>query len=170
MASIITATTTSGLTQSADNSGVLQLASGTGNLVTVPSVTGTADVFPSGTKLLFQQTSAPTGWTKDTTHNDKALRVVSGAASSGGSVAFTTAFANGSTGNTTITTSTMPSHNHSYSGGPFGTPFPTGGLQSSGGGAAFAGFTINNTGGDGAHNHSLTLAVQYVDVIIATKN
>ena len=44
MASIITATTSSGLTQSADNSGVLQLASGTGNLVTVPAVTGTAMV------------------------------------------------------------------------------------------------------------------------------
>ena len=44
MASIITATNSSGLTQSADNSGVLQLASGTGNLVTVPSVTGTAMV------------------------------------------------------------------------------------------------------------------------------
>jgi len=44
MASIITATTTSGLTQEADNSGVLQLASGTGNLVTIPSVTGTAMV------------------------------------------------------------------------------------------------------------------------------
>ena len=44
MASVITATTSSGLTQSADNSGVLQLASGTGNLVTVPSVTGTAMV------------------------------------------------------------------------------------------------------------------------------
>jgi len=44
MASIITATTSSGLTQSADNSGVLQLASGAGNLVTVPSVTGTAMV------------------------------------------------------------------------------------------------------------------------------
>jgi hypothetical protein len=44
MASIITATTTSGLTQSADNSGVLQLASGVGNLVTVPAVTGTAMV------------------------------------------------------------------------------------------------------------------------------
>ena len=41
MASIITATVASGLTQSADNSGVLQLASGTGNLVTVPAVTGT---------------------------------------------------------------------------------------------------------------------------------
>jgi hypothetical protein len=44
MASIITATVASGLTQSADNSGVLQLASGSGNLVTVPSVTGTAMV------------------------------------------------------------------------------------------------------------------------------
>jgi hypothetical protein len=61
MASVITATTTSGLTQSADNSGVLQLASGTGNLVTVPSVTGTAMVsgnmpafsaVPSGTQAL----------------------------------------------------------------------------------------------------------------------
>ena len=44
MASVITATVANGLTQSADNSGVLQLASGTGNLVTVPSVTGTAMV------------------------------------------------------------------------------------------------------------------------------
>jgi hypothetical protein len=44
MASVITATNSSGLTTSADNSGVLQLASGTGNLVTVPSVTGTAMV------------------------------------------------------------------------------------------------------------------------------
>lgn len=41
MASIITATVANGLTQSADNSGVLQLASGVGNLVTVPSSTGT---------------------------------------------------------------------------------------------------------------------------------
>jgi hypothetical protein len=42
--------------------------------------------------MLFQQTSAPTGWTKSTTHNNKALRIVSGSASSGGSNAFTTAF------------------------------------------------------------------------------
>ena len=44
MASIITASASSGLTQSADTSGVLQLASGVGNLVTIPSVTGTAMV------------------------------------------------------------------------------------------------------------------------------
>ena len=61
--------------------------------LTLPTASGTIEAFPSGTKLLFQQTSAPTGWTKSTTHDNKALRVVSGAASSGGTVAFTTAFA-----------------------------------------------------------------------------
>ena len=65
MASIITATTTSGLTQSADNSGVLQLASGTGNLVTVPSVTGTAMV--SGNMPAFSvYTSASQSLTSNT--------------------------------------------------------------------------------------------------------
>jgi len=63
--------------------------------------------FASGTTMLFVQTAAPTGWTKSTTHDNKALRVVSGAASSGGSVAFTTAFAsqavNGSNASTTAT-------------------------------------------------------------------
>ena len=34
---------------------------------------------PSTTKMLFFQASAPTGWTKDITHNNKALRVVNGA-------------------------------------------------------------------------------------------
>ena len=43
--------------------------------------------------MLFVQSSAPTGWTKSTTHDNKALRVVSGSASSGGSSAFTSAFA-----------------------------------------------------------------------------
>jgi hypothetical protein len=68
MASIITATTTSGLTQSADNSGVLQLASGTGNLVTVPSVTGTAMVSGNMPAFSAYQNSAQsipnTTWTK----------------------------------------------------------------------------------------------------------
>jgi len=53
-----------------------------------------AQAFPSGTKMLFQQTSAPTGWTKITSGvNNKALRVVSGTAGSGGNIAFTTVFA-----------------------------------------------------------------------------
>jgi hypothetical protein len=43
---------------------------------------------------LFYQAAAPTGWTKVTTQDNKALRVVSGSGGvAGGSVAFTTAFA-----------------------------------------------------------------------------
>ena len=62
--------------------------------------------FPSGTKMIFQQTSAPTGWTKVTSSVDnKALRVVSGTAGSGGSNAFTNTLAsrgiNANAGNTT---------------------------------------------------------------------
>ncbi len=64
-----------------------------------------AKPFPTGTKMLFQQTSAPTGWTKVTTHNNKALRVVSGTAGSGGSNAFTNTLAsrgiNANSGNAT---------------------------------------------------------------------
>jgi len=56
MASIITATTANGLVSSADNSGVLQLASGSGNLVTVPSVTGTAMV--SGNMPAFRASAS----------------------------------------------------------------------------------------------------------------
>ena len=45
--------------------------------------------------MLFAQSSAPSGWTKSTSHNNKALRVVSGSGGgSGGSQAFTSAFAN----------------------------------------------------------------------------
>ena len=49
--------------------------------------------FPTGTKMLFNQTSAPTGWTKDTTNNDNsAIRVVTGSVGTGGSDGFTTTF------------------------------------------------------------------------------
>jgi hypothetical protein len=63
---------------------------------------------PSGSIMLFVQTAAPTGWTKDTTsHNNKALRVVTGTASSGGSVAFTTAFASQTPSGSVATTTTV---------------------------------------------------------------
>jgi hypothetical protein len=70
--------------------------------------------------MLFQQTAAPTGWTKDTTHNDKAIRIVNGTVGTGGSSAFSTALAtptvtgtiSGSTGSHTLSTSEIPSHHH----------------------------------------------------------
>jgi hypothetical protein len=87
------------------------------------TVTGTAtlagraiDAFPTGTRMLFQQTAAPTGWTKITTEDNKALRVVSGTAGTGGSVAFTTAFGSQNVGATTLTSAQIPGHTHGVSG------------------------------------------------------
>tara|TARA_R100000353_G_scaffold83280_1_gene62295 strand:- start:2542 stop:4164 length:1623 start_codon:yes stop_codon:yes gene_type:complete len=55
----------------------------------VTTAVNNAEPFPSGTKMLFQQTAAPTGWTKVTSGVDnRALRVVSGTVGSGGSNAF----------------------------------------------------------------------------------
>ena len=74
---------------------------------------------PSGTVVVFYQSSAPTGWTKSTSHDNKASRVVSGTGGgSGGSNNFTTAFnssrgtSGGSVNNHTLSTSQMPSHQH----------------------------------------------------------
>jgi hypothetical protein len=136
---------------------------------------------PAGTVMLFAQTSAPTGWTKSTAHDNKALRVVSGTAGSGGSVPFTTAFAVRAAGGTvlgaTLAESQIPGHQHSRNN--------AGGAHNSGYGnapyTAASGFGSPRTGlssvvgGGGAHDHgfvgsSIDLTVQYVDVIIATKN
>ena len=59
-----------------------------------PGSAGAAGI-PSGAVMLFYSSSAPTGWTKSTSDNNKALRVVSGnGGGSGGSQSFTSAFQN----------------------------------------------------------------------------
>lgn len=131
----------------------------------------------SGTVMLFVQTSAPTGWTKSATHNNKALRVVSGTASSGGSTAFTSVFASrtpaGTVGNRTLTIAMMPSHDHSVpNSGNIVSDVRTDGSNTAVGTSSD---TTGNTGGSDPHDHSWTgtamdFAVQYVDVIIATKD
>lgn len=152
------------------------------------------DAFPTGTKLAFNQAAAPTGWTKDVTHNDKALRVVSGAGGgSGGSVAFTTAFASqtptGTNSGTAITTAQMPLHGHPYrsSFNSNSGSTVTGGMMVStaavlatspeftGAPSDTQGQQIGGTGGGATHTHTFTgnainLAVQYIDIIICTKN
>lgn len=128
--------------------------------------------FPAGTAMLFVQAAAPTGWTLSTTHNNKALRIVSGSGGgSGGSLAFTTAFGSGSTDATTLSTTQMPGHTHSYiytTGGSYGS---TQMFQAMPNGSNYGTNTqgIQNTGGGGSHTHSLSLAVQYVDAIICVK-
>ena len=140
--------------------------------------------FPSGTAMLFVQTSAPTGWTKSTSHDNKALRVVSGTAGSGGSVAFTTAFASGlSDSAVTLSTSQIPSHNHlggqprangfEYNGSLYGTTTSGSYAVSSQASGYYTGnfAYTSSSGGGGSHAHTLpSFAVSYVDTIIATKN
>jgi hypothetical protein len=201
-----TLTAQNGLTVSAGGAGITGLLTANSGVsvtgtVTATTFTGAWTNLPAGTVMLFVQTSAPTGWTKSTAHDNKALRVVSGAASSGGSVAFTTAFASqgvsGTVGSYTLTTADIPSHSHSAtstdSGHTHGYWYPTTVSRQSGSntncytedtptnnkttatGNASITTIIGNTGGDGGHSHSFTgtainLAVQYVDVIIATKD
>lgn len=172
----------------------------TGNVLTSNGTTWVSSTpgaeFSSGTRMTFNQTNAPTGWTKDTGTDNAGFRLVSGSVSSGGSVDFTTAFASqtptgsvstsissisGSAGATTLSTPQIPSHSHpsGFSGvdGLFQTaPF----TPSTGPGNTGA------TGGGGSHTHpfsfssgsasssftgnAINLAVKYVDLIIAQKN
>lgn len=81
---------------------------------------GTGD-FPSGTRSPFNQTAAPTGWTKDTAsaYNDAAIRLTTGTVSTGGTMAFSAAFDERTIArnqlpnvNITGTTSTDGDHRH----------------------------------------------------------
>ena len=153
------------------------------NLTNVPSVSS----FPSGTKMFFQQSSAPTGWTKDTSNNNNsALRIVTGNVSSGGSNNFTTAFnssrgtSGGSVSNHTLSQAQIPSHRHrvdTYNewSTTYGSYTSQGGYrQAHRGGTRYPPWT-QSIGSGNAHNHgfsnpSINLNVKYVDVIMCTKN
>ena len=164
----------------------------TGNVLTSNGSTWVSTApspeFVSGTRMTFNQTNAPTGWTKDTGTDNAGFRLVSGSVSSGGSVDFSTAFASqavtitavaGSAGATTLTTPQIPSHSHTslstseVSGGVSGVV----GRDSR---EANTSFTTGNTGGGDAHSHpfsfssatanAINLAVKFVDLIIAQKN
>ena len=147
---------------------------------------------PSGTRMLFQQTNAPTGWTKITVaeYNNAALRLVTGNVTNyTAGLAFSTAFATGrattatagggSVGSTTLTTAQMPKHKHSVthyirreSGGDYKS------YLYAGTGPNLGTMTCAEAGGSGAHTHSfsgishshaLNFNVKYIDFIVAQK-
>jgi hypothetical protein len=151
--------------------------------------------FQAGTVMLFRQTAAPGGWTKDTSNYDNhAIRVVNGTASSGGSVGFTTAFssfniAQNQLPNVVPTASGTQSPSATTASGTAratssGTAASN--IGTNGGGTNISGFatnqyeditissvnfanaTISSING-GVSQQPLNLAVQYVDVIFATK-
>lgn len=161
------------------------------------SAASTQTEFASGVRMVFNQTSAPTGWTKEssTTYNDAALRFVTGTPGTGGTLAFSSAFASrgltGTVTGTAITVDQMPLHGHPYrqqgaAGGTFSAS-GTGGFTTDDSGSVTnrssytgtldntAGHQIGGEGGGQTHNHGLTInnldiSVKRVDCIIAQKN
>ena len=133
--------------------------------------------FPSGTKQVFFQASAPTGWTQDTASGlaNAAMRVVVGSGGgTGGSDTFQTTFASsrstetkdlpvagsvslsGTVGGKTLSTPEIPAHNH-----PF-TVFNQSNENIQGEGATGGNYSgtkpsavnqMGNTGGGGSHTH-----------------
>jgi hypothetical protein len=149
--------------------------------------------------MLFQQTSAPTGWTKVTSGvNNRALRIVTGSVGSGGSNSFTSVLTStvttggGSVNNHTLTTAQLATHYHNLwtrneiaIDGSRGSTSNSG--QAGGNWNRYVGYrqvhgssdsytpTSENTGSNSAHSHTFTnpnfnLDVAYTDVIIAQKN
>tara|TARA_R110002124_G_scaffold88586_4_gene227239 strand:+ start:748 stop:1905 length:1158 start_codon:yes stop_codon:yes gene_type:complete len=167
----------------------------TGNVLTSNGTDWTSAAsagFDSGTRMIFAQNAAPTGWTKDTVnYNQHAMRIVTGTGGgAAGTVDFTSAFTSqavagsvaitgisGSTGATTLSTAQIPSHTHTYNSSSGGSSGKSGSAQLSNVGA-----TTGATGGGGSHDHSFSfssgtatftgtaidLAVKYLDVITAT--
>ena len=178
-------TTTSGPYQSVVSVGTaaqVLTSNGAGALPTFQTPAAGGTTIPSGTVMLFAQTAAPTGFTKLTTQDDAALRVVSGTASTGGSVGFTTAFASqtpagsvtistvsGSAGSTTLTTPQIPSHAHDLrmaggSGNAFFTGSPAPGRSIGNNSTIFNTDSstypnqITSTGGGSDHTHPFSFS------------
>ena len=142
--------------------------------ITAASSGASPSAFPAGTRMSFNQTAAPTGWTKDTTAalNDSIMRIVTGTVGSGGSTAFSTFNGQSSVGATTLAVSQIPNHRHAVGAGTsnggydYGNSLTTTPISSSRNGYVDTSYI----GGGGSHTHSITTNIKYNDFIIASKD
>ena len=141
------------------------------------NTTTTTNLLPSGTRLLFHNSSAPTGWTKDTSIDDSALRVVSGTPGSGGSSGFVSALGSPSVsgsvslsgepgtgnlstsisgnvniGSTTLSVAQMPAHSHDTT--RQAKAFDIDGFGNNDNAGLGDVVNTGSTGGSGSHNHN----------------
>lgn len=155
------------------------LAPGTDGLVLTthgpaadPDWTSKTAEFASGTIMIFRQSAAPAGWTKDVSLDNYGLRVVSGDVTTVAGNAFSSVFSQTVVGNTTLSTAQMPAHTHSFLQANVGPNGATGG--GNGNSLTLANPLVSSntgsTGGGGSHTHSINLSLAYTDVIIAQKD
>jgi len=140
---------TPGVTSVSGSNGV-SVTSSTGD-VTVNAITAAAQPFQTGTTILVLNSAAPPGYTRLTSQDNYALRVVSGSGGgTGGSVDFTTAFNNITpTGSYTLAGNTISGTSGS------GTITPTGTFSVPG--VELSGLTLT-TDQFANHNHNFVLA------------
>lgn len=129
--------------------------------------------FASGTRMVFHNASAPTGWTKDTTARNTALRVVGGAnaaaLSSGGDTDFSTVFGSSvSTNSHTLTESEIPAHTHPVSNlnQTVSTASAGCGRNCANGPIGNTSGTTSSTGGGQGHSHTMAMNIKFMDIII----
>jgi hypothetical protein len=171
--------TARGTTALADGDGILINDGGTmrmTNVTTVKTYMQEGAGFASGTDMIFFQAAAPTGWTKSTSNNDKALRVVSGdGGGTGGSAAFSSPAHNLTAAAHTLALNEIPAHSH----GSVITSTSAANTLVNGQGnfgsrlsGSSSGSTANAGGGAGhTHNSSGSITTpQYIDVIVAAKD
>jgi hypothetical protein len=100
-----------------NNGGSLKFREGAETVKEVASqadVDAAMEMIPSGTKMVFFQSSPPTGWTQDTDVNNRLLRVVSG---TGGGTGGTWTISGLTVAGHSLTVAQMPSHSHGGSTG-----------------------------------------------------
>ena len=138
----------------------------------------TADPIPSGSVMTFYQASPPSGWTQVTNLNDFALRIVSGTGgTTGGSVAFSSAFASQTpTGSVSAPTVAIP-YNGWSDGGSNAGPRDTLVVCSGTSGQTFGGFGLATNANQTVtastpsfSGNAINLAVQYANIILASRN
>lgn len=155
------------------------------------SVTGRPyETFPAGTRLLFQQATAPTGWTAQDVYGDRAIRVVKD-----GFYTSPAAFVSGvseifgaskQSGTYALTTADIPSHTHpmfahvaSVTGMDSAYTGPVAYWRNGGAdvdylmGETATAATVGvsgASGGSGGHYHNVDLDLSYLDCIIGVKD
>jgi len=128
---------------------------------------------PAGTRMLFVQASAPAGWTKLTTNNDRTILITSGV-TGGGTGGNWVPASDMTVGDTTLTISQIPSHSHTMERAPSAASGAINMVVDFGSGVVSPPWDTGSAGSGDPHTHTIssggTWRPQHVLVIECSKN